>query len=143
MNFDDLTSDFELAPEGPHTAVLVYLVDRGIQQGKFAPKRQVGARFELVDAETDGGEPCLVFKTIFNLSLKSKGFREMAKALLAADDLTGIPLRDMLAKACKVTIVHEEKNDQVYANIASFKALKPGTPVKEPESALVFFSLDP
>jgi hypothetical protein len=51
MNFDDLGSDFELAPEGPHTAVLVSWIDRGLQQGRFGARCQAGARFELVNAE--------------------------------------------------------------------------------------------
>jgi hypothetical protein len=143
MAFDDL-NDFELAPEGPHTAVLVSWIDRGFQQGKFGARRQAGSRFELVDAEKSGEGPLVVFHTVFNLSLKSKVFREMATALMGTSDLKGMPVKDMVGKACKVTIVHKETDDgQTFANIASFKALKPGTAVKQAESDLVFFSLDP
>jgi hypothetical protein len=39
MKFDDLKSSFELAPEGPAIGVLIGLVDRGTQSGKFTPAR--------------------------------------------------------------------------------------------------------
>ena len=144
MNFDDLASNFEIPPEGPTTAVLVSWIDRGEQQGKFGARRQVGVRFELVDVETEFGEPSLLFLTVFNLSMRSKTFREMAVALLGTADLKGVPLQGMVGKACKVTVIHRETDDgQTFANIASFKALKPGTKVKEPQTELTFFSLDP
>lgn len=143
MNFDDLTSDFEIAPEGPATATLVSWIDRGVQAGKFGSRRQAALRFELPDVETKNDEPCLVFATVFNLSLRSKNFREMAVALMGKDELKGTPLRDMLGKSCKVTIVHRESDGgQVYANIATYKALKKGTKVMAHQSHLVFFSLD-
>jgi pyruvate/2-oxoglutarate dehydrogenase complex dihydrolipoamide acyltransferase (E2) component len=68
----------------------------------------------------------------------------MAVALMGRSELNGIPLRDMLGKSCKVTIVHRETDDgQTFANIATYKALKKGTKVPAPQSELVFFSLDP
>lgn len=140
MNFSDLLKAFPLAPEGPHTAVLVSWIDRGLQPGKFGARRQVGLKFELPDIETDDGEPMLVFTTVFNLSLRSKSFREMATALMQASDLGNTDVRELVGKTCRITIVHNEGSDgQVFANIASYKACRgKATPMSE----LTFFSLD-
>jgi hypothetical protein len=144
MLFDDLKGDFEMTPEGAHNAVLVSWIDRGLQSEKFGERRQVASRFELPDVETENEEPCLVFHTIFNLSMRSKNFREMAVALMGTSDLHGSSVREMLGKFCKVTIIHRETDDgQTFANIASFKALKPGTKPLQADSDLIFFSLDP
>jgi hypothetical protein len=70
MKFDDLKSSFEPAPEGPALGVLVAFIDRGEQAGKFAPRRQAMLHWLLPEAETENGEPCLVFQVIWNLSMK-------------------------------------------------------------------------
>jgi hypothetical protein len=143
VNFEDLQRDYPIAPEGAHNAVLVSWIDRGLQQGRFGARRQVGLRLELPDIESESEEPVLVFHTIFNLSLRSKTFREMAVALMGTSDLAGSSVREMVGKGCKVTIVHKETDDgQTFANIASFKTLKPGTSVRA-DTPPIFFSLDP
>jgi len=68
MKFDDLTSSFEPAPEGPATGILTGFIDRGEQAGKFGPRRQAVLQWLLHDVETENGEPCRVFQTIWNLS---------------------------------------------------------------------------
>ena len=99
MYFDELTSDFETAPEGAQTGVLVSWIDRGVQQGRFGPCRQVATRFELPAVETENAKPCLVFQTIFNLSMRSKAFREMATALMGTNELRGSHVGNSSAKA--------------------------------------------
>jgi hypothetical protein len=93
---------------------------------------------------SENGEPCLVFHTIFNLSMRSKSFREMSVALLQRSDLAGLSVRELVGKACRITVIHKETDGgQTFANIASFKPTKPGTPPPRIDSDVVFFSLDP
>jgi hypothetical protein len=141
MKFDDLTSDFEIAPEGPAIGVLVTFIDRGMQSGKFNERRQAALRWELPGVTTESGEPCIVFQTIFNLSMRSKALREVAKGLLG--ETAGLSLSDMVGKAAKLTIVHSERDEGTYANIASITPLKPGVKVPKHETKELFFSLDP
>ena len=142
MLFDDYDSTYEIAPEGPHIGTLVRFVDRGFQEGKFEPKRQVSLQFELPAIETDG-KPCLVFYTVWNLNLRSPAFKELASALMATNELRGLDMKNMIGKSCKLTIVHKDTDTQTFANIMSFKSLKAGTVILPTETEPMFFSLDP
>jgi predicted HicB family RNase H-like nuclease len=64
-------------------------------QGKFGARRQVALRFELPDVESEDGEPVLVFHTVFNLSMQSKTFRELAVALMGTTDLTASSVKEL------------------------------------------------
>lgn len=146
MNFDDLKSDLFIPDEGAHVGVLVSWIDRGLQSGKFGPSRQVGLRFELPLVETPDATPCLLFTTVFNLSMRSKKFREMAVAIMGGktDDLRGVSVKELLGKNVKLTVVHNEGDDgTVYANIATYRPVAPGSIPVTAETEQVFFSLDP
>jgi hypothetical protein len=143
MKFDDLTSSFEPAPEGPATGILTGFIDRGEQTGKFGPRRQAVLQWLLPDVETENGEPCRVFQTIWNLSMRSKAFREAVSGLMGAEPLAGRSLGELVGRAARLTIVHHESETQVYANIASIRALPRGTKAPETDQKLIYFSLDP
>lgn len=145
MLFDDYDTTYEIAPEGPQIGTLVRFIDRGLQEGKYGPRRQVSVVFELPAVETGNGEPCLVFHTIWNVNLRSPAFKEMASALMSTNELRGLNMKDMVGKSCKLMIVHKELADgtQTFANIMNFKALKAGTAIPPIQTELMFFSLDP
>ena len=82
-------SDFELPPEGRHTAALVRFVDTGLQSGKFGSSRNAELAFEIDGMTTADGQPMLAFKRIFNLSNRSKNFREVVRALSNMHDISG------------------------------------------------------
>ena len=119
-------------------AVLDQFIDRGDQAGKFAPRRQAFLRWVLPDVETADGKPCYVFQTIWNLSLRSKAFREVVNALMGNEPLEGRSLRELVGRAARVTIVHSEGESQTYANFAAIKPVKPGTTAPAPEETLYF-----
>ena len=77
----DYGGDFELPPEGRHVACLVRFVDLGLQPGKFGSSRNAELAFEIDGETTADGRPMLAFKRIFNLSNRSKNFREIVRAL--------------------------------------------------------------
>jgi hypothetical protein len=135
-------TDFELPPEGRHTGVLVRFVDIGVQTGKFGSSRQADLAFELAGTG-ELNKPILAFKRVFNLSSRSKNFREVVRALTGLHDIGQVDTRDLLGKACEIEIeyvTNEEGN--TYANVEC-KALKSRKPVPDPETEIVFLSLMP
>lgn len=83
----DYGGDFELPPEGRHVACLVRFVDIGLQPGKFGASRNAELAFEIDGETTADGWPMLAFKRIFNLSSRSKNFREIVRALSNTHDI--------------------------------------------------------
>jgi hypothetical protein len=143
MKFDDISGGFEPCPEGNHIGILVSYIDRGLQDGTFGPRRQVFLKWELPGVETDNENQVLVFQTIFNLSLRAKAFSEIVAALMGSpSNLRGVNIKDMLGKAARLTIVHNENGVQTYANIDRVRPLKPGEKVPVHETELTYFSLD-
>ena len=86
----DYGGDFELPPEGRHIACLVRFVDIGLQPGKFGASRNAELAFEIDGETTADGRPMLAFKRIFNLSNRSKNFREIVRALSNMHDISGV-----------------------------------------------------
>ena len=119
-------------------------IDLGDQQSKFGVKRQARIRWVLPETKNEKGEPFVIFQTIWNLSMRSEAFRDIVSALLPDESLKGRSLRELVGKAARLAVEHNDDSGQIYANVVSVKPLKPGTsaPVLEP-SKLVYFSLDP
>jgi hypothetical protein len=137
----DLT-DFELPPEGRHIGTLVRFIDTGVQTGKFGSSRQADLAFELVGTG-ELNKPVLAFKKVFNLSSRSKNFREVVRALTGLHDIGQVDTRDLLGKSCEVEIEHTTNEEgNTYANLEC-RALKSRKPVPDPETERVFLSLMP
>jgi len=136
-------SDFELPPEGRHVAALTRFVDLGAQPGKFGVSRQAELAFELEGITTGDGMPMLAFKRIFNLSNRSKNFREIVRALSNMHDISGVNTKDLIGKWCEVAVEHITTEDgSEFANVEC-RPLKGKPPKKAPASETVFFSLHP
>jgi hypothetical protein len=135
--------DFELPPEGRHVAALVRFVDTGLQPGKFGASRQAELAFEIDGMTTADGQPMLAFKRIFNLSNRSRNFRDTVRAISNVHDISGVNTRDLVGKWCEVVIEHVTTEDgSEFANVEC-RPLKGKAPSTSPASELVFFSLHP
>jgi hypothetical protein len=135
--------NYELPPEGKHVGCLVRFIDLGIQPGKFGASRQADLAFELGGETTDDGLPMLAFKRIFNLSNRSKNFRETVRAISNTHDISTINTQDLIGKWCFVTISRVTNEDGAeFANVEC-TPLKGSPPKHPPESETVFFSLHP
>jgi hypothetical protein len=135
--------DFELPREGRHVAALVRFVDTGLQPGKFGSSRNAEFAFEIDGETTADGRPMLAFKRIFNLSNRSRNFREVVRALSNMHDISGVNTSDLIGKWCEVVIEHVTTEDgSEFANLEC-KPLKGKAPSREPLSETVFFSLHP
>jgi hypothetical protein len=85
----------------------------------------------------------LAFKRIFNLSNRSKNFREIVRALSNMHDISGVNTKDLVGKWCEIVVEHVTTEDgSEYANVEC-RPIKGKAPSREPVSELVFFSLHP
>lgn len=135
--------DFELPPEGRHVACLVQFVDIGLQPGKFGSSHHAELAFELEGATTKNGDPMLAFKRVFNLSNRSKNFREVVRALSNMHNISDINTYDLIGKWCGVVVTHVTTDDgSSYANVECHP-LKGRAPTAPPQSETIFFSLHP
>ena len=133
----------ELPPEGfAHPAMLVGFVDLGVQEGKFGSSRQASLTFELLDEKTADGKPMLARKQIFNLSARSKNFREILRALTGLHDVALIEARELLGKECCLAIEHTTTDTGTFADV-EVKQLRGKPSGKRPGTPMTFFSLHP
>jgi hypothetical protein len=140
---NELGGDFELPPEGKHPGTSVEFVDLGLQPGKFGPSRQADATFELIGETTADGKPMLAFKRVFNLSPRSKNFRDMVRSLTGLHNIADVDTRDLLGKSCELVIEHVLTEDgSTFANVEC-RPWRGSKDAPAPESLFVFFSLAP
>lgn len=155
--------DFAPAPEGMHRAVCYRFVDLGTQtveyKGETKRQRKVLLSWELVDTEDSFEHDGQTIKRPFTVhqkftwSMHEKGnlrpfleawrgkrFRDedLAKGGFDAQKLVGAP--------CYMQVMHNEKGDRVYANIASINPLPPqlkeGMPAK-PHNQPLYLAMSP
>lgn len=145
-------SDFTPVPAGAHVAVCTMVADIGIQPSQFyEPKRKVVFRFELPNERTeytdkDGNKrsgPMVVYDTLTasmngkaNLRAMLEGWRGRKFTDAEAGDFD---TRSVLGKACMLSIVHNEKGEKTYANIAAVMPLPKGTNAPEPENEPLYY----
>jgi hypothetical protein len=133
----------ELPPEGHALpAVLVGFVDLGLQEGKFGASRQAYLTFELLNEMTADGKPVRAHKRIFNLSAKSRNFRDALRALTGLHDVGSVQARELLGKECALAIEHTTTDTGTYANI-EVKPLRGSPSGRRPDTPMTFFSLHP
>lgn len=128
---------FQLAPEDTLQGVVVDVVDMGMLPG-FNPEelvQKVKLVFQL-EEETDDGVRFIVQSFPLNASINSKStlYKEYIKPILGRnieaedfDEDGEIDLDALLiGKNANVTIVHKEKGENTYANIAGVGTLVKG-----------------
>ena len=142
-------------PAGNHVARCVQVVELGTQtktwQGQTREARQVLISWELptethVFREENGPEPFMRSKT-YTASLHEKsGLRKDLESWrgrkFTDEELNGFDLKNILGKCCMLQIVHEEKNGNTYANIASVSSLPKGIVCPPQVNASISFEFE-
>lgn len=129
-------AQFEMPPSGTHMAVCYRVIDLGTQDSSFngQAKRQhkILLSWELPDEKMADGRPFTISQR-YTWSMSEKA--ALRKDL---EGWRGVPFRDadfgaggfdiknILNKACLLTIVQEEKSGKTYANIKSIGRLMKG-----------------
>jgi len=143
--------DFEPCPAGNHLAVCFELVDLGTQENwfegkqKIRPEIQIG--WEIPGERMEDGRPFMIGQR-YTFSMHEK-----AKLRHHLESWRGRPftelefetfdLRNILGKSCMLQIIHNQKGDKTYANLASIAALPKGlSPATETENPMLYFSFE-
>lgn len=145
-------SGFKPVSEGLHQAVCIKVVDLGIQPGSDRypkPKHKVYIAFACVDEqvewEKDGEKksgPAIAGST-YTLSL---GENARLRPLLESwrgrkfteTELKGFDISKLAGVPAQVQIIHENRGEKVYANIAAIVPWPKGVPVPQTDPPVVY-----
>lgn len=120
--------EFELAPAGTHTAILYSHVDLGTStnETKFGLKRARRLRltWELCDEKMKDGRPFSISKTYTPSANQKSKFYNDVKSWLGEPPRAGFNTTTLVGKACNLTVVHEEYEGKIYANVGALAPLK-------------------
>jgi hypothetical protein len=136
----DNYSNNSLPAEGVYTARLAHYIELGLMETKFGASYQARAALELCEPTRKAGKPILVFKVIFNVSLRSQKFRDFVKAVTNRAELSGMDLQELIGCPCEAAITHKETEGGLFADVevTRYKGTAKLPPlVSEP----IFFSL--
>lgn len=147
----------ELQATGTYHAVCTTIVDLGTQQPKnpkYRPRQEVFIAWELcgetVEYERDGEKRSFVKSMsrrypLFLGSNKASDLRKMLESWrgqpFTAEELDGFELRNVLDANCLLTVVHNESNGTIYANVGSVSPLVKGTSKRKAETERLYFTL--
>jgi hypothetical protein len=145
--------DYKPAPAGAHVARCFRIVDLGTQEttfkGETKHQHQILVTWELpTNLMTEGesnGKPYTVNQR-FTASLSEKAtLRKVLESWrgrkFTPAELAGFDLANILGKPCLLNVVHTDKGERVYANIASVMQVPGGMVVPPQANPSLFFSL--
>jgi hypothetical protein len=133
---ENKNEDYPMIPEGVHLARCVSIIDVGTQlNNKFQNySRQVVIQWEIPNEmiEINGEKKPRLYSQDYTLSLHAKA--KLRKHLEAwrgksftDEELDGFDMKNVLGKVCQLQIIHNKKNDNVYANLGSIMACPKGS----------------
>lgn len=127
---------FELPPAGTHLAMCYRVIDLGTQSSTYMgqAKRQhkILISWELPDEKMADGRPFTIGQRYtWSMSEKAALRRDLESwrgVPFTEKDFGqgGFDIKNIIGKCCLLNIVHAEKNDKHYANIASISRLMKG-----------------
>jgi hypothetical protein len=147
--------DFKPAPAGNILGICYQIIHLGTQdttfQGEKKTAEQVRFSWELhdPDAVMEDGRPMMISKT-YTWSMHEKA--TLRKHLEAWRGIKfkdsdfgpgGFEIEKVLGKACLLQIIHNDKGEKVYANIANISQLPRGMKVPRMHNETVFLWLEP
>ena len=106
------------------------MVDLGEQKVEFGGKAKVQPKVRIVwqiDADREDGKPFRVSKrytaSLHEKATLRKDLESWRGRPFTSQELEGFDLENLLSIPCLVNIIHEKKNGQTYANVASIMGL--------------------
>lgn len=144
-------SDFTPCPSGSHAAVVTMVVYLGLQPGSQmypAPKPKLYVRFEVpgeraTDANGEDLGPSIVGE-FYTASMSEKATLRKHLEGWAGKKMTDEQAEDydvaaILGKPCMISVVHKDKGEKTYANVAGISALPKGLPKPQAEGTLILY----
>ncbi|MBO6573169.1 MAG: hypothetical protein JJ958_12090 [Balneola sp.] len=134
-------NEYPLCPDGLHSAVLVDAVDLGKQESPWGAKHKLSLVFETQLQDEEGNQYILAKRYTWSLHEKSnlrKDLERFRGQKFTLDELAhGVDLEAFIGMSCNILVVHNEKEEQVYANIESV------LPYKNTNGKVAYFELTP
>jgi hypothetical protein len=150
LNVSDTGSSFELPPAGVHVARCYRLIDLGTQtsnwQGQTKRQPKVSLAWELLgDDRMADGRPFTITRRL----TASLGEKATLRSLLQSwrgraftpEELKGFNLPSIVGAYCLANLVHESKDGNTFANLASLMPLPKGMPKPDPVNPTLVFDL--
>lgn len=144
------SAEFEPPPAGAYVAACYRVIDLGTQdsnyQGKPKKSHMIMIGWELVDELMNDGRPFTISKRYTLSSHKKSRLRgdlESWRGKAFEDSEFGtFDIGKLIGAGCMLNIVHEEKGENLYANVATIMRLPKGTKSPEPKNDRFYFSLN-
>jgi hypothetical protein len=144
-------TQFSPPPAGTHVAVCYRVIDLGTQQvewqGSIKHQRKVLISWELSEEKMEDGRPFTVGQRYTLSSHEKSRLRKDLEAWrgkkFSDEDFGpgGFDIKNIIGKACMLSIVHNAKDGKTYANIASVSALPRSMNAPALVNEPVYFSL--
>jgi len=122
-------NDFAPASAGPHAAICIDVVARGLQETTFGMKDKVWIIW-AIDEDMEDGKPQIVLQQYTNslheksqMGIQLAGWRGRP---FTAEERAGFDLENVIGKKCLLNITHSTKGDRTYANVSSIMPLPKG-----------------
>ena len=146
--------NFELTPAGTFTGRCYRFIDLGSHDQEYQGeskglKRLVMIGFELPTELMADGRPFSIHKRYTWSTHEKANMRKDLEAWRGAKFTEadfgpgGFDVRNLLGVPCTLTIVHSEKGNDTYANLAGIGKAMKGMQTPEAINAPVYFTLDP
>lgn len=128
--------DFTPIEPGMYAAVCIGVIDLGTQHSeKYGPSSKVLLQFEIPEEKViiEGVEQPRTLSKIYTASLGKKAnlrrdLDSWRGRAFTKEELNGWDLTNVLGAPCMLNIVHQERGDRVYANIANISPLPKNYP---------------
>jgi hypothetical protein len=114
--------DFVPPPEGEQHAVCVDVIDLGVRQSQYGPKRKVCLVWELPEHRHEKTGHALTARKWYTRSLNDtatlrKDLESWRGKPFSTEELAGFDLEQVVGACCKVVIQHAVKNGTTYGNV--------------------------
>jgi len=134
MRIKNNSGNFQPCPEYTGSAVCVDVTPLKTVQTQYGPKEKF--RFVLEIGETkEDGTPWCVWTATFTPSYHENSalrpfLRKWMGRELSTDEIKNFDTEDMLGRPAHLTVIHEHREGEVYANIALIQPDKAAQPLK-------------
>lgn len=139
---------FENAPSGAHAARCFRVIDLGTQtfqvMGETKQAHQCLITWELGKTMEDGKPFTISEKYTVSLHEKAKlrSVLESWRGRKFTDaERKGFDLKNLLGKVCFLNIVHSQRGDKTYANVASVMPVPEGMPSPAPANETLYYAI--
>ena len=145
----EVMTRIEPISEGVHVGICYGVVDIGSQYSKQYDKtaRKVIIMWEISDetyTDKDGNEQPRTLSREYTLSLNEKsGLRKMLEQWrsrkFTEEERLGFDLMNIVGLPCQITVIHEEKNGNTYANMSGIMVYPKGAEPPKQHNASIYF----